>query len=189
MDGLRDESRTATIGRLTPPDPVGIERRKQIMRKAILFSFMALALAAFVLGLMSRGDKPSVLVLKNTGTNSVFVRSSPPLKLPRLGFTLRSWPPMAKPVPLNAVILNGGTVVTQKFPHGASIEMCTRIPSTNMFQAIERPDGVILTDGYSPATSNMQFRTVWQGKVRRIEAEVNGDAPTNNLFQVIKVVE
>ena len=29
--------------------------------------------------------------------------------------------------------------------------------------------------------------TVWQGSVRRIEAEVNGDAPTNRLFRVIKV--
>jgi hypothetical protein len=80
-------------------------------------------------------------------------------------------------------------VVTQKFPHGARIEICTRIPSATVFEGMPRPDGVILTDGYSPATSNMQFRTVWQGNVRRIEAEVNGDAPTNNLFQVRKVVE
>ena len=159
------------------------------MKKAILFGVMVLALAAFLLGLMSRGGEPSVLVLRNTGTNSVLVRSSPPPKLPRLAFTLRSWPPMAKPVPLNAVILNGGCVVTQKFPHGASIELCTRIPSAAMFEAVERPDGVMLTDGYSPATSNMQFRTVWQGKVRRLEAEVNGDALTNNPFQVIKAVE
>ena len=159
------------------------------MKKAILFGLMLLALAAFVLGLMSRGGEPSLLILRNTGTNSVFVRSSPPPKLPRLAFTLRSWPPAAKPVPLNAVILNGGCVVTQKFPHGASIELCTRIPSATMFEAVERRDGVMLTDGYSPATSNMQFQTVWQGKVRRIEAEVDGDAPTNNLFQVIKVTE
>ncbi len=159
------------------------------MKKAILFSLMLLALAAFVLGLVSRGGEPSVLILRNTGTNSVFVRTSPPPKLPRLAITLRSRPPMAKPVLLNAVILNCGCVVTQKVPHGARIEMCTRIPSASVFEAIERPDGVILTDGYSPATSNMQFRTVWQGKVRRIEAEVNGDAPTNILFQVIKVVE
>ena len=159
------------------------------MRKALLFGLMFLALGAFVLGLMSRGGEPSLLILRNTGTNSVFVRSSPPLKVPRLAFTLRSWPPMAKPVPLNAVILNGGCVVTQKFPRGASIELCTRIPSATVFEAVERSDGVILTDGYSPATSNMQFRTVWQGKVRRIEAEVDGDAPTNNLFRVIKVQE
>lgn len=158
------------------------------MKKAILFGVILLALAAFLLGLMSRGGAPSVLVLRNTGTNSVFVRTWPPSKLPRLAFTLRSWPPMAKPVPLNAVILNCGRVVTQKFPHGARIEVCTHIPSA-MFEAIERPDGVILTDGYSPATTNMQFRTVWQGNVRRIEAEVNGDAPTNKLFQVIKMVE
>jgi hypothetical protein len=168
---------------------VVIEHRKQVMKKAILFSLMLLALAALVLGLMSRGGKPSVLILRNTGTNSVFVRTSPPPKLPHFAFTLRSWPPMAKPVPLNAVILNGGCVVTQKFPHGARIELCTRIPSANRFEAVERRDGVILTDGYSPATSNLQFRTVWQGKVRRLEAEVNGDAPTNHEFQVIKVVE
>ncbi len=159
------------------------------MKKVILLSLLLLALAAAVLWLMSRGAQPSVLILRNAGTNSVFVRTSPPLKLPRLAFTLRSWPPMAKPVPLNAVILNYGCVVTQKFAHGARIEICTRIPSANVFEAIERPDGVILTDGYSPATSNLQFRTVWQGQVRRIEAEVNGDAPTNHLFRVIKVEE
>ena len=159
------------------------------MRKAIFFSLMLLAPAASVLWVMPRGSNPSVLVLRNTGTNSVFVRTSPPLKLPRLAFTLRSRPPMAKPVPLNAVILNGGCVVTQKFAQGARIEVCTPIPSANRFEAIERPDGVILTDGYSPVTSNMQFRAVWQGNVRRIEAEVNGDAPTNNLFQVTKLVQ
>jgi len=130
-----------------------------------------------------------VLILRNTGTNSVFVRTSPPLKFPRLAFTLRSWPPTAKPVPLNAVILNSGCVVTQKVAHGASIEVCTTIPSGKVFEAVERRDGVILTDGYSPATSNMQFRAVWQGGVRRLEAEVNGDAPTNNLFRVIRVEE
>jgi hypothetical protein len=130
-----------------------------------------------------------VLVLRNTGTNPVFVRTSPPLKLPRLAFTLRSWPPMAKPVPLNAVILNSGCIATQKFAHGARIEVCTPIPSANRFEGVPRPDGVILTEGYSPVTSNMQFRAVWQGNVRRIEAEVNGDAPTNSLFRVIKVVE
>jgi len=149
---------------------------------------MLLALAASVLWLAPRGGGPSVLILRNTGTNSVFVRTSPPAKLPRLAVTLRASPLMAKPVPLNAVILNCGCVVTQKFPHGARIEVCTHIPSA-MFEAIELPDGVILTDGYSPATTNMQFRTVWQGNVRRIEAEVNGDAPTNKLFQVIKMVE
>ncbi len=159
------------------------------MRKAIVFSLMLLALAAFLLGIMSPGGEPSVLILRNTGTNSVFVRTWPPPKLPRLAFTLRSWPPMAKPVPLNAVILNCGCVVTQKVAHGARIEVCTPIPSANMFEGIVRPGGVILTDGYSPVTSNMQFRAVWQGNVRRIEAEVNGDAPTNNLFRVIKVVE
>ena len=150
---------------------------------------MLLALAASVLWLARRGGETSVLILRNTGTNSVFVRASPPLKLHRLAFTLRSWPPMAKPVPLNAVILNCGCVVTQKFAHGARIEICTAIPSANVFEGIPRPDGVILTDGYSPATSNMQFRAVWQGNVRRIEAEVNGDAPTNNLLRVIKAVE
>ena len=159
------------------------------MKKAMLFTLMLLALAAFVLGLKSRGSKPSVLILRNTGTNSVFVRTSPPTKLPRFGLTLRSWPPKAKPVPLNAVILNGGCVVTQKFPRGASIEMCTPIPSVNGLEVVPQPDGALLTDGYSPATSNMQFRTVWHGAVRRIEAEVNGDASTNHLFQVIKVVE
>ena len=159
------------------------------MKKAIVFSMMLLALAAFVLGLMSRGGERSVLVLRNTGTNSVFVRTSPPLKLPRFAFTLRSWPPMAKPVPLNAVILNRGCVVTQKFAHGARIEVCTPIPSVNGLEVVPRPDGALLTDGFSPVTSNMQFRAVWQGNVRRIEAEVNGDAPTNNLFRVIKVVE
>ena len=159
------------------------------MKRAILFSLMWLALAASVLWLMPRGGEPSVLILRNTGTNSIFVRTSPPLKLRRLAFTLRSWPPMAKPVSLNAVILNCGCVVTQKVAHGARIEVCTRIPSANVFEAIERRDGVILTDGYSPVTSNMQFRTVWQGNVRRIEAEVNGDAPINNLFRVIKVQE
>ena len=150
---------------------------------------MLLALAASVLWVMLRGGEPSVLVLRNTGTNSVFVRTSPPLKLPRLAFTLRSWPLMAKPVPLNAVILNGGCIVTQKFAHGARIEVCTPIPFANRFEGVPRPDGVILTDGYSPVTSNMQFRALWQGNVRRIEAEVNGDAPTNNLFRVIKVVD
>ncbi len=130
-----------------------------------------------------------MLVLKNSGSNSVFVRTSPPLKPQRLAFTLRSWPPMAKPVPLNAVILNGGCVVTQKFARGARIEVCTPIPSASRFEAIERPDGVILTDGYSSATSNLQFRAVWQGNVRRIEAEVNGDASTNSPFRVINVVE
>jgi hypothetical protein len=159
------------------------------MKKALLFSLMLLALAAFVLGLVSRGGKPSVLVLRNTGTNSVFVRTSPPLKHPRLAFTLRSWPPTAKPVPLNAVILNCGCVVTQKFAHGGRIEICTAIPSGNVFEAIVRPGGVILTDGYSPVTSNLQFRAVWQGSVRRIEAEVNGGAPTNDLFRVLKVEE
>ena len=159
------------------------------MKKAIVFSMMLLALAAFVLGLMPRGGERSVLVLRNTGTNSVFVRTSPPLKLPRLACTLRSWPPMAKPVPLNAVILNHGCVVTQKFAHGARIEVCTPIPSVNGLEVVPRPDGALLTDGFSPVTSNMQFRAVWQGNVRRIEAEVNGDAPTNNLFRVIKVVE
>ena len=159
------------------------------MKKAILISLMLLALAAFVVWLAPRGGEPSVLVLRNTGTNSVFVRASPPLKLHRLAFTLRSWPPMARPVPLNAVILNGGCVVTQKFAVGARIEICTAIPSANVFEGVPRLDGVILTDGYSPVTSNMQFRTVWQGSVRRIAAEVNGDAPTNDLFQVIKVEE
>ena len=150
---------------------------------------MLLALAASVLWLGPRGGERSVLILRNTGTNSVFVRTSPPLKLHRLAFTLRSWPPMAKPVPLNAVILNCGCVVTQTFVRGGRIEICTAIPSANVFEAIGRPDGVILTDGYSRVTSNMQFRAVWQGRVRRIEAEVNGDAPTNNLFRVIKVEE
>jgi hypothetical protein len=159
------------------------------MRKAILFSSMLLALAASVLWVVLRGGEPSVLVLRNTGTNSVFVRTSPPPKLPRLAFTLRSWPPLAKPVPLNAVILNRGRVVTHKFPRGARIEICAAIPSANVFEAIERPDGVILTDGSSPVTSNMQFRVVWQASVRRLEAEVNGDGSTNDLFRVIKVEE
>ncbi len=96
---------------------------------------------------------------------------------------------MATPVPLNAVILNCGCVVTQKFAHGARIEICTRIPSANVFQVMVRSDGVFLTDGYAPLTSNLQFRTVWQGNVRRIEAEVNGEAPSNNLFRVMKVEE
>ncbi len=130
-----------------------------------------------------------MLVLKSTGTNSVFVRTSPPLKLPRLAFTLRSWPPLVKPVPLNAVILNRGCVVTQQFARGARIEVCTPIPSVNGLEAVPRPDGALLTDGYSRVTSNMQFRTVWQGNVRRIEAEVNGDASTNSLFRVIQVVK
>src|SRR5512138_202960 len=139
------------------------------MKKAVLVSLMLLALAAALLWVMTRGSEPGVLVLRNTGTGSVFVRTSPPLKLPRLAFTLRSWPPMAKPVPLNAVILNRGCVVTQQFARGARIEVCTPISSASRFEAIERPDGVILTDGYSPLTSNMQFRAVWQGNVRRIE--------------------
>jgi hypothetical protein len=159
------------------------------MKKAVIFSLMLLALAGAVLWILSRGGEPSVLVISNTGTNSVFVRTSPPLKLPRLALTLRRWPPTAKPVPLNAVILNYGCVVTQKFARGARIEVCTPIPSASRFEAVPQPGGVILTDGYSPATSNMQFRAVWQGNIRRIEAEVNGDAPTNDLFRVIKVVE
>jgi hypothetical protein len=159
------------------------------MKKAVIFSLMLLTLAGVVLWILSRGSEPSVLVLSNTGTNSVFVRTSPPLKLTRLALTVRRSPPMAKPVPLNAVILNHGCVVTQKFAHGARIEVCTPIPSAARFEGVPQPGGVILTDGYSPATSNMQFRAVWQGNVRRIEAEVNGDAPTNNLFRVIKVVE
>ena len=40
-----------------------------------IFGVMLLALAAFLLGLMSRGGEPCVLVLRNTGTNSVFVRT------------------------------------------------------------------------------------------------------------------
>ncbi len=159
------------------------------MEKAILFSFMLLALAAFVLWVMPGIGQPSVLVLRNTGTNSVFVRTSPPLKHPRLAVTLRSRPLMAKPVPLNAVILNSGCVVTQQFARGARIEVCTPIPSTNKFEGVPQSDGVILTDGYSSVTSNMQFRAVWQGNARRIEAEINGDAPTNHLFRVIKMVE
>jgi hypothetical protein len=159
------------------------------MKKALLYSLMLLALAASVLWLAPRGGKPCVLILRNTGTNSVFIRTSPPLKLSRLAFTLRSHPPTVKPVPLNAVILNGGCVVTQKFAQGGRIEICTAIPSGNVFEGVPLSDGVILTDGYSPATSNMQFRAVWQGSVRRIEAEVNGGAPTNNLFRVIKVEE
>ena len=159
------------------------------MKKTVLFSLVLLALAASVLWVMPRMGRHSVLVLRNTGTNSVFVRTSPPLKLPRLAFTVRSWPPMAKPVPLNAVILNPGCVVTQKLAHGARIEVCTPIPSVKGLEVVTRPDGALLTDGFSPVTSNMQFRAVWQGTVRRIEAEVNGDAPTNNLFRVIKVVE
>ena len=43
------------------------------MRKAIFFSLMLLALAASVLWVMLRGGEPSVLVLRNTGTNSVRV--------------------------------------------------------------------------------------------------------------------
>ena len=159
------------------------------MKKAMLFGLILLAFAASVLLVAPRGDEPSVLVLRNTGTNSVFVRTSPPFKLHRLALTVRSWPPMAKPVPLNAVILNRGCVVTQKFLHGARIEVCAAIPSATVFEAVTRPDGVILTDGYAPATSNIQFRAVWQGSVRRLEAEVNGDAPANNLFRVIKVEE
>ncbi len=155
------------------------------MKKTIISSIVLLALAASIAWLMHQGPEPSVLVLRNTGTNSVFIRTSPPLKLPRLAFTLRSRPFIAKPVPLNAVILNHGCVVTQKFAPGARIEICTSIPSVP-FEAIERPDGVILTDGYAPATTNLQFRTVWQANVRRLEAEVNGDAPTNELFRVIK---
>ncbi len=159
------------------------------MKKAILFGLMLLALAAFVLWLMSRGSGRSVLILRNAGTNSVFVRTSPPLQLPRFGLTLRSSPPTVKPVPLNAVILNSGCVVTQKIPHGARIEICTPIPSVTGLEGVVGAGGVILTDGYSPVTSNLQFRSVWQGKVRRLEAEVNGDASTNNLLRVIKVVE
>jgi hypothetical protein len=159
------------------------------MKKAILISFMLLALAASVLWVTPRASNASVLVLRNTGTNSVFVRTSPPLKLPRLAFTVRSWPPMATPVPLNAVILNRSCVVTQKFAKGARIEVCTPITAINGLEVVPWPGGALLTDGFSPVTSNLQFRAVWQGNVRRIEAEVNGDAPTNNLFRVIKVVE
>jgi hypothetical protein len=162
-------------------------RRNRVMKRAVIFSVVVIGLAASVLGLMRRWGGPSVLVLKNAGTNSVFVRTSPPLRFPRFGLTLRSWPPMAKPVPLNAVILNCGCVVTQNFAHGARIEICTPIPSGNAGVGVPLRDGVILIDGYSPATSNMQFRTVWQGDVRRIEAQVNGDAPTSNLFRVIRV--
>jgi hypothetical protein len=96
---------------------------------------------------------------------------------------------MAKPVPLNAVILNSGCVVTQKFAHGARIEVCAVMPSANVFQGVVHHEGVILTDGYAAVTSNMQFHAVWQGSVRRLEAEVNGDAPTNRLFRVIKIEE
>jgi hypothetical protein len=158
------------------------------MKKAIVVSVVLLALAASVVWLINRGPAPSVLVLRNTGTNSVFVRTWPSLKMPRLAFTLRARPFIAKPVPLNAVILNHGCVVTQKFAPGARIEICTNMPSVP-FEAIERPDGVILTDGYAPATTNLQFRIVWQGNVRRLEAEVNGDAASNELFRVIKMVE
>ena len=157
------------------------------MKRAIFFGLLLLTLAASVLWLRSRGGEPCVLILRNTGTNSVFVRTSPPLQLPRLAFTLRSWPSMPKPVPLNAAILNCGCVVTQKFPYGARIEICTRISSANPLEGVPWSDGVILTDGYSPVTSNLQFRTVWQHNVRRLEAEVDGDAPTNDLFRVIKV--
>ncbi len=130
-----------------------------------------------------------MLVLRSTGTNSVFVRTWPARKLPRLAFTVRTRPPMAKPVPLNAVILNRGCVVTQEFVRGARIEVCTPIPSVSGLEVVPRSDGALLTDGYSRATSNLQFRVVWQGNVRRIEAEVNGDGPTNNLFRVVRLVE
>ena len=96
---------------------------------------------------------------------------------------------MAQAVPLNAVILNSGGIATQKFARGARIEICTAIPSAIVFEGVVGPDGVILTDGYSPVTSNLQFRTAWQRSVRRLEAEVNGEAPTNSLFRVIKVEE
>jgi hypothetical protein len=170
---------------LSKPMPEG----RRLMRKAFRFSLLLLALLALagsVAWLAPRGTEPSVLILKNTGTNSIFVRTWPPLKIPRLAFTLRSWPPMARPVPLNAVILNQDCVVTQKYARGARIEICTSISSGNTFQAIERPDGVILTDGFAPATTYLQFRTVWQGSVRRIEAQVDGNGPTNNLFRVVK---
>jgi hypothetical protein len=158
------------------------------MKKAMVIGIVLLALAASVVWLMNRGPEPSVLVLRNTGTNSVFVRTSPALPLPRLAFTLHARPFIAKPVPLNSVVLNHGCVVTQKFVLGARIEICTNMPSVP-FEAIERPDGVILTDGFGPATTNLQFRTVWQRSVRRLEAEVNGDPATKELFRVIKVVE
>lgn len=116
-------------------------------------------------------------------------RTSPPLKLPRFALTPRSWPPLAKPVPLNAVILNGGCVVTQNIPRGARVEICARIPSANVFQAVVRADGAFLTDGYSPATSNLQFHTVWQGNARRLQAEVDSEAPSNHRFRVMKVKE
>ncbi len=147
-----------------------------------------LAVAASVVWVMAPGSGRSVLVLKSTGTNSVFVRTWPPRKLPRFAFTVRTRPLMAKPVPLNAVILNRGCVVTQEFARGARIEVCAPIPSVSGLEVVPRPDGALLTDGYSRATSNLQFRVVWQGNVRRIEAEVNGDGSTN-LFRVIKVVE
>jgi hypothetical protein len=159
------------------------------MKKEIVLGLMLLALAAFVLWLAPWGRETSVLILRNTGTNSVFVRTSPPLKHPRLALTLRSRPLLAQPVPLNAVILNSGCVATQRFACGARIEICTAIPSALVFDGVVGPDGVILTDGHSPATSNLQFRTVWQRSVRRLEAEVNGAGSTNHLFRVIKVEE
>jgi hypothetical protein len=159
------------------------------MKKVLFGGSILLALVASVLWLVLRAGGPSVLILRNTGTNSVFVRTSPSLKLPSLAFTLHSSPPAAKPVPLNAAILNRGCVVTQKFAYGARIEICTAIPLGKVFEGVPRSDGVILTDGYSTVTSNMQFRAVWQGNVRRIEAEVNGDGPTTNLFRVIKMEE
>jgi hypothetical protein len=158
------------------------------MKKAIMVTIVLLALAMTIVWLMNRGPEPSVLVLRNTGTNSVFVRTWPSLPLPRLAFTLRARPFIARPVPLNAVILNHGCIVTQKFAPGARIEICTRMPSGPL-EAIERPDGVILTDGFAPATTNLQFQTVWHRTVQRLEAEVNGDAATNELFRVIKVAE
>lgn len=158
------------------------------MKKRLLVTFLLLPVVASVFWLIAPlGPKPSELILRNSGTNSVFIRTSPPLKLPRLAFTLSSWPPVAKPVPLNAVILNSGCVVTQKFAYGARIEVCTRIPSANVFQGVVHPGGIILTDGYSPLTSNMQFQTVWQRNVRRIQADLNPDGPTNNLLRVIKI--
>jgi hypothetical protein len=158
------------------------------MKKAIMVGIVLLALVTTIVWLMNRGPEPSVLVLRNAGTNSVFVRTWPSLPLPRLAFTLRARPFIAKPVPLNAVILNHGCVVTQKFAPGARIEICTRMPSGPL-EAIERPDGVILTDGFAPATTNLQFQTVWQRNVRRLEAEVNGDGATNDIFRAMKVVD
>jgi hypothetical protein len=156
-------------------------------RNVILFSILVVALVALGIWWMSSWQDVGSLVVKNTGTNTVLVRALPRIAHPGFGLNLQSRPPKARFVPLDTVILNQGVSVTQRLARGARIEICTDIPSTNVFQGVPQSDGVIWTTSFSPETTNLPFRTMWQGNARRLEVEVNGNVPTNGSFRVMRL--